>query len=568
MLQTIKNKLPAGSLKLDPRLTLIGLATLAALLAVGVVFYLWRDDSSFRPLYGAGEAYPAAEVMQVLDGEAIVYRLHPQSGQVLVREDQLSQARMLLAAKGVQVKVPAGYELFDKDEPLGTSQFVQDVRLKRSLEGELARTVMALKGVQNARVHLALQESSSFVVGKREPGKASVMLQLAPDYKLTPEQVSAIVNLVAGSVPQLPAANVQVVDQYGALLSRGIDTLGGPLQNWQVVDDYQSKTVANAEAVLAPILGGGNYRISVAADIDFSQKEETFQAYGENPRLRNEVLRDESVLDQLALGVPGSLANRPAQPPANQRPNQAAGNQNQAGNQAAQADTANQAATSLRKESNRKLDYDQSVTHIKYAPFNLRQQSIAVVLNAAVAPEGGWTPEARAEMEAMIKSAVGFNQERGDLLTLSVFPFTAESMDAGSSALAWWENPKVHDLAKLGVFALISLLLLLLVVRPAVRSLGQRSQDSVPLSAAGDGPLALQGEHAAERLLTRVGDEAPGARMLSELNPLSEIRLPAPGSGLEMQIEHLQMLAKNDPERVSEVIKQWIGRNERDLKPA
>ena len=559
MLQTLKSKLPEGGLKLDPRLSLVGLALIAALLAVGVVFYLWRDQGSFRPLYGTGEAYPAAEVMQVLDGDAISYRLHPQSGQVLVREDQLGRARMLLAAKGVQVKVPAGYELFDKDEPLGTSQFVQDVRLKRSLEGELARTVMALKGVEGARVHLALQESSSFVVGKREPGKASVMLQLAPGYKLAPEQVSAIVNLVAGSVPQLDAANVQVVDQYGALLSRGIDTLGGPVQNWQVVDDYQNKAVANAEAVLAPVLGNGNYRISVAADIDFSQKEETFQAYGETPRLRNEVLRDESVLDQLALGVPGSLANRPPQPapePVEGQP-------------PAEGEAANKAATSLRKESNRQLDYDQSVTHVKHAPFSLRQQSIAVVLNAAAAPEGGWSTEARAELEAMVKSAVGFNQARGDLLTLSVFPFTAAGADvAQGEALPWWENAKVHELAKLGVFALISLLLLLMVVRPAVRSLSQRSQPGVPVAVEGDDQLALHAERAAERLLARVGDDAPSATVLGELNPLSEIRLPAPGSGLELQIEHLQMLAKNDPERVSEVIKQWIGRNERDLNPA
>ncbi|MBJ7546477.1 flagellar M-ring protein FliF [Pseudomonas sp. OA3] len=561
MLQTIRSKLPEHGLKLDPRMTLIGLALIAALLAVGVVFYLWRDQGSFRPLYGSGEAYPAAEVMQVLDGEAIIYRLHPQSGQVLVREDQLGRARMLLAAKGVQVKVPAGYELFDKDEPLGTSQFVQDVRLKRSLEGELARTVMALKGVEGARVHLALQESSSFVVGKREPGKASVMLQLAPGYKLAPEQVSAIVNLVAGSVPQLEAGNVQVVDQYGALLSRGIDTLGGPVQNWQVVDDYQSKAVANAEAVLAPVLGGGNYRISVSADIDFSQKEETFQSYGETPRLRNEVLRDESVLDQLALGVPGSLANRPPQPAPEPPADQA-----QAG---APAENANQAATSLRKESNRQLDYDQSVTHVKHAPFSLRQQSIAVVLNAAVAPEGGWTPEAREELAAMVKSAVGFNQARGDLLTLSVFPFTDAGIGgAGDELLPWWENAKVHDLAKLGVFALISLLLLLMVVRPAVRSLSQRSQPGAPVALEGDDQLALHAERAAERLLARVGDDTPSATVLGELNPLSEIRLPAPGSGLELQIEHLQMLAKNDPERVSEVIKQWIGRNERDLNPA
>ena len=558
MLQTIRSKLPEHGLKLDPRMTLIGLALIAALLAVGVVFYLWRDQGSFRPLYGSGEAYPAAEVMQVLDGDAISYRLHPQSGQVLVREDQLGRARMLLAAKGVQVKVPAGYELFDKDEPLGTSQFVQDVRLKRSLEGELARTVMALKGVEGARVHLALQESSSFVVGKREPGKASVMLQLAPGYKLAPEQVSAIVNLVAGSVPQLDAGNVQVVDQYGALLSRGIDTLGGPVQNWQVVDDYQSKAVANAEAVLAPVLGGGNYRISVSADIDFSQKEETFQSYGETPRLRNEVLRDESVLDQLALGVPGSLANRPPQPAPEPPADQA-----QAG---APAEPANQAATSLRKESNRQLDYDQSVTHVKHAPYSLRQQSISVVLNSASAPEGGWNARARAELEQAIKSAAGFSEARGDVFSLGVFPFVAEA-ELTQPELMWWENPQVHELARIAVAGLVALLFLLMVVRPVIRNLTRGPEIRVLEPVSEPEPVRLERSEREERLLARAEEQSRIAGLFSELNPLSEIRLPAPGSGLEHQIEHLQMLARNDPERVSEVIKQWIGRNERAANP-
>lgn len=556
MLEFIKNKLPASGLKLDPRLSLLGLAAVAAALAVGVVFYLWRDQGAFRPLYGAGEAFPAAEVMQVLDTEAVTYRLHPQSGQVLVREDQLAQARMLLTAKGVRVAVPAGYELFDKEEPLGTSQFVQDVRLKRSLEGELARTVMALKGVEQARVHLALAQSSSFVVSKRDPAKASVMLHMMPGYTLKSEQVSAIVNLVANSVPQLGAEHISVVDQHGVLLSRGLNISNGPVQSWQAVDDYQQKAVGNIEQVLAPVLGNGNYRISVAADIDFSQREETFQAYGESPRLRNEVLRDESVLDQLALGVPGSLANRPVAPLEPPKAGEPA---------AGQAESEAKAATSLRKESNRQLDYDQSVTHVKHAPFSLRQQSVAVVLNASSAPEGGWTPEARADLEAMVKSAVGFNPARGDLLTLSVFPFTEDV--APLEVAPWWESSQVHDLAKLGLFGLISLLLLLLVVRPAVRNLSKASVPSLNAVEA-DAALALPGERA-ERLLGRASaEEFSGINVLGELNPLSEIRLPAPGSGLELQIEHLQMLAKNDPERVSEVIKQWIGRNERDLNPA
>ncbi len=555
VLQKIKSRLPAGGLQLDPRVTLAGMAVIAAALAVAVVFYMWRDNSSFRPLHGAGEAFPVAEVMQVLDSETLQYRVHPQSGQILVREDQLSKARMLLAAKGVKVALPAGYELFDKEEPLGTSQFVQDVRLKRSLEGELARTVMSLKGVQQARVHLAQEENSSFVVSKRAPTKASVMVQLEPGYRLATEQVAAIVNLISGSVPNLKPEDVGVVDQYGALLSRGLNVGGGPAQNWQAVEDYQQKAVANIEEVLAPVLGRGNYRISVAADIDFSQKEETFQSFGESPRLRREVLSNESALDQLALGIPGSLANRPVAPPEE--------------GEAPATEGETKGATSIREESTRQLDYDQSVVHVKHAGFALRQQSIAVVLNADAAPEGGWSDDARAELDAMVRSAVGFQQARGDLLTLSVLPFAI--VDAGTEELPWWENSQVHALAKLAIAGLIALLLLLIVVRPAVRSLTQRnasepSEAQVPEAAMAAGAARLEAQARAALASPSGGND--GVQVFGELNPLSEIRLPAPGSGLELQIEHLQMLAKNDPERVSEVIKHWIGRNERDLNPA
>jgi flagellar M-ring protein FliF len=406
-------------------------------------------------------------------------------------------------------------------------------------------------------VHLAQEENSSFVVSKRAPSKASVMLQLEPGYKLTHDQVGAIINLVANSVPNLKPEDVGVVDQYGALLSRGLSVGGGPAQNWQAVDDYQQKAAANIEQVLAPVLGLGNYRISVAADIDFSQKEETFQSYGETPRLRSEVLRNESALDQLALGIPGSLANRPVAPP-------------KEGEEPAAGIGETKGATSLREESTRQMDYDQSVVHVKHAGFALRQQSVAVVLNSAAAPEGGWTDEARAEMEAMVRNAVGFKQDRGDLLSLSVLPFAA--VESIEQVVPWWENSQIHALAKIGVAGLVALLLLLIVVRPAVRNLTQRSVAALPQADGLEGslvepgiPAALEGD---SRPALSSPREAGGPHIFGELNPLSEIRLPAPGSGLELQIEHLQMLAKNDPERVSEVIKHWIGRNERDLNPA
>lgn len=543
MLQTIKNRVLVSGFKPDARFVMFGIAIVAAVIAVAIAVYLWREPGSYKPLYGAGESYPAAEVMQVLGAEAIPYRLHPQSGQVLVQEDHLANARLQLSAQGVSVAVPPGYELFDSDEPLGTSQFVQDVRLKRSLEGELARTVMSLKGIEQARVHLAREENRSFVIGRREPAKASVMLQLTTGTRLEPDQVNAIVNLVANSVPQLAAADVSVVDQHGALLSRGLEAWGGPSRNWQVLNDYQSQTTGNIEEVLAPVLGAGNYRISVAADVDFSQREETVQTFGDTPHIRNEALRSESALDRLALGVPGSLSNLPAQEA-----------------KEGEEEGDDQGATSLREESTRRLDYDQSITHVKHAPFTLRKQSIAVVLNATSAPDGGWTEPARAEIAAMVRSAAGFNGDRGDQLTLSVLPFMP--VESFASADNWWESAGIQSWARLGLLALLAVLLMVFVVRPAMR-MASRRDDPVTENAL-PAPVTADQEHR----LPHQQQELPTMNILSELSPLAEIRLPAPNSGLELQVEHLQMLAQHDPERVSEVIKHWIGRNDRDISPA
>lgn len=553
MLQLIKTKLPPlGGFAFDQRTVTLGVAAIAAAASIAIGLYIWNEPSSYRALYGAGEAYRAAEVIQVLDAEGVPYRLHPQSGQVLVPNDQLAVARMQLASRGVEVAVPPGYELFDREDPLGTSQFVQDVRLKRSLEGELARTIMSLRGVEQARVHVAHDENRSFVVGRREPAKASVMLQLAPGHKLDPEQVTAVVNLVSNSVPKLAVTDVSVVDQYGTLLSRDIGDSGALQRNARVIENYRNAALTNVEQVLAPVIGAGNFRVSVAADFDLSQREETTQTYAADPKLRNETVRSESALDQLALGVPGSLSNMPVQRPQNP-PSPQGG-----------ASAENRGATSLREESVRQLDYGQSVMHVKHAPFALRQQSVAVVLNAQSAPEGGWTPEAREQILAMVRNAVGFNGTRGDQLSLSVLPFAPLAAEIGTS---WWEHPATREYARMGGLLLLVVLMLLLVVRPAMKTASARREiegevtDLKQVVDANAGPTDLLPH---PRSLGWAS-ERPALTVLSELSPLSEIRLPAPDSGLELQVEHLRMLARTDPERVSEVLKHWIGRNDHDL---
>src|SRR5476649_2800817 len=165
------------------------------LLAIGitamVLMYMWSNQSSYKPVFGAREKVSAPDMMTVLDADHIPYRLHPESGQVLVPNSMLGKVRMLLAAKGVTAQLPAGLELMDKNDPLGVSQFVQDVRFRRGLEGELAQSIMTLDAIAHARVHLSIAKSTSFISSDGDKSSASIVVALKPGRTLAPEQIAA-----------------------------------------------------------------------------------------------------------------------------------------------------------------------------------------------------------------------------------------------------------------------------------------------------------------------------------------------------------------------------------------
>ncbi len=170
---------------------------------------MWQDQANYKPVFGAREKVAASDMMTVLEAEHIPYRIHPDSGQVMVPSNELGKVRMLLAAKGVTAQLPAGLELMDSNDPLGVSQFVQDVRFRRGLEGELAQSILTLDAIASARVHLAIAKSNSFVAGAGDQSSASVVIATKPGHTLGNEQIAAIVNMVSGSVASLnPAARL------------------------------------------------------------------------------------------------------------------------------------------------------------------------------------------------------------------------------------------------------------------------------------------------------------------------------------------------------------------------
>jgi flagellar M-ring protein FliF len=559
---------------------LLPLVLLTAGITALVLMYLWRDQASYKPLFGAREKVNAAEMMAALDAAGISYRVHPQSGQVLVPDSQLGKARMALASKGVVPQSPAGLELLEHNDPLGVSQFVQDVRFRRGLEGELAQSIMTLDAVDSARVHLSIARSSSFVVSEGEKSSASVMLVLKPGHELGHEQIAAIMKLVVGSVAGLDPQQVTVVDQTGDLLSARVDLTDGydSLQGSDASHYYQDQTRRNIGDLLAPVLGASNYHASVTAEVDNDRVQETHERYGDAPKVTNEALREELDHDPLALGVPGSLSNRPiavagaaalAANAAAAAPNAAANPPATASGDPATAAPAvapAESSTAKKNAATRQYAYDRSVTQIQRSRGRLHKLNVAVVLNAAAAPggKGVWSAQDLTNIERILRSGLGIDATRGDTLVVSTLDFPKPTV----VPTGWRDPENVVDAARWLAYPCAAFLGWLLIFRPLLKIAQQRlavpaTPTALPMSVdtapVGLGAARMRGANAAP-----LPGQAVKAETAIPVSPLLEnYDLPPPGSPVDVMVDHLKVLAAKEPERVAEVVKQWVQKSVR-----
>lgn len=527
------------------------------MLAAAIILSLWNRNQGYVALYGSQENVPVSQVVAVLGAENIAYRIDPDNGQILVSEEKLPQARMALAAKGISALMPEGYELMDKEELLGSSQFVQNVRYKRSLEGELAKSIMALDPVKNARVHLGLNESSSFVMSNKPTSSASVMVQLRYGKKLDEQQVAAIVELVAGSVPGMQANAVRVIDQAGNLLSADLAGLDGSVASKhmgdEVVQRIRKDTTTNITNLLTSLVGADNFRISVAPTVDLSRVEETQESLGKNPQISDEQLSQENTTNEMAFGIPGSLSNQPVNQASQANANSGAGNP-PAANAKEGAKTTNPRSLSSRHQEQRKYAFDRDIRHIRHPGYLLEKLSIAVVLNQAAPALAKITPTQLTSMTHLLESAAGIEKSRGDSLTLDVLAFTAPQEEV-IPELKWWQDPSIQYWGQNGGIGLLALLTLLFGVRPLAQRFGSRD----PVTIDGDATRKRVGDSGNEGVMD---DEAfTGLSKVAFNN--NEDLLPPQSSGLEVKVEFLQLLAQSETERVAEVLKQWINSNDR-----
>jgi len=534
------------------RNNLTPLLILAIAITAAVTMFAWRDQSSYKPVFGIHEKVAASDMMGVLDTEHIPYRVHPDSGQVLVPASRLGKVRMLLAAKGVTAQLPAGLELMDKSDPLGVSQFVQDVRFRRGLEGELAQSILTMDAIASARVHLAIARSTSFVASDGDKSSASVVVAMKPGRTLSNEQIAAVINLVSGSVAGMTPDHVSLVDQAGNYLSSRVDLTerfdGANGGADGAAKHVQDEVRANVGELLGPVLGANNYKLSVTADIDNDKIEETQEKYGADPKVTSEAMREEMEKNRLAMGVPGTLSNRP---PVASEPGQPQ-------DPAKPADD----GSARKNATTRQYAYDRAITQIKRARGRLRKLSVAVVLNnaSAASPNTGWTPAELANIDKVLRSGLGIDAARGDVLAVTSLNFPKPP-----AAAQWWqERDNVADMTGWGVYALAALLGYFLVARPLLRVVTQRFAPQLPANSApalpgsgapGAGALPAAGAAGA---LAAPAVAAPAAHEMPVVPLLENYDLPPAGSAVDVMVDHLKVLAGKEPERVAEVVKQWV----------
>ncbi len=535
--------------------SLAAAALLAAVVAGGIVIILWTSGGQMVPLFGNQEQYDTSAIVEVLDAERIKFEIDSRSGNVLVSKDKIAAARMKLAARGVSAQLPVGMESLNGLSSLSTSQFMESNRYTYAVEGELARSIMSLRNVRNARVHLAVPKRTLFVGREEQTPSASVVVDLV--HKLDESQVEAIVNMIAASVPGMKPGAVSVVDQSGKLLSAGLgENAPGRVSNKQM--DYvlrlEEKVSRSASEMLEPMLGAENFRVRISADVDFSKIEETRETLGNEPVLLSETTMSDRATGLQALGIPGALANQPPVPPQPGAEGNAEGAEPQGSN---------------REETNRRYGTGKAVTHTRSEDARIRKLSVSILVNDAVAEGGAWAPADLEKMREVVRAAAGIDPARGDTITLQSAPFVARVAPDGGAELppVWQDLSYWENYIRYLVGALLFLLLIIFAVRPLVRSLTRETGRTI-FPAAREEKLADEFEprqaEADEPPKVELTGHQPAPAIGADKVPNRNVaNLPPPGSELEVQLQHLRLLAEQETTRAAEVIKAWVHENGR-----
>ena len=433
-----------------------------------ILVYSLSQDSPYRTVYPGLSEADRQSAFEALSNADFSAKIDTQTGQVKVPSSRYHEARLYLASQGLPKSTVTGsVGAMSETAAMTTSQFMEQVRYISAVEIELAASVAKISTIESARVHLASPKQSVFV-RNREAAKASVVVSPYPGRVVSESQVQAIIHLIASSVPYLATENVSVVDQRGELLTNYEGSTS--LMSSEQMAHKQSREESYRNRIndfLSPIVGKGNVRAEVDMQIDFTEIESTYEEYDGNdngPLARSETLTMEQKGSSQAMGIPGATSN--TVPAENTNTDEAPPAPNK---------------SMLSSQTTRNYEMDKAIRYVKRQGGIVERISVAVVLNpprAKVMADEDQTESENAdrgefselELERfsnLVKSLIGFNAERGDVVTIVSARFEVPEL-IEPRLEPWYKNSQMVSLIKSSAVAAAFIALLLLVVKPAI----------------------------------------------------------------------------------------------------
>ncbi|MFT4026629.1 MAG: flagellar basal-body MS-ring/collar protein FliF [Novosphingobium sp.] len=494
--------------------------------ALGGVALTWSllSTGPQRTLYSTLDDSERASVVAALDKAAIPYRIDNQTGALTVNEGDLYKARMTVAQDGALATPDSGDDMLN-NLPIGASRTLEGERLRSAKERELMMTIGEIDGVESVRVHLAQGEKSAFI-RDTSPPSASVMLKLARGRQLSDNQVMAITNLVASSIPGLSVDQVKVIDQHGRLLTSKAGNGDGDRLELQT--RMEEKLRNQLSSLLAPMIGEGNFSTQIQVDLDMDQVTSARESYEKQGAIRTETQQQSQSTTTgagTAAGVPGVLSNSP--PPA------ATPSPGAPGQATVQQGTLPVAGAAAAPQSNgessasRTYELGREVAVSNAAPGKVKRVSVAVALSAE-AMKGGKAGDAD-QIKQLVSAAIGADAARGDQVAVVVRKFDK----VADESVPFYEASWFADVLRYGVGLLGVLLVLLLGVRPLIKAFrpekpakGAADEDGSPAngpSLDGLGALPMPAAAAASHDPEMLGRQVSLAQRMVEEQPESAV---------------------------------------------
>jgi flagellar M-ring protein FliF len=550
-----------------------GAGRLVALGSVAVVMMslltivaLRGQGESMGLLYADLDLRESSQITDVLARQKIQFQLGSGGSQILVSTNQLSQARLLLAKEGLPSGGSIGYEIFDRADTITANQFQQTLNQSRALEGEIARTIRGIKGIKSARVHIVLPKREAFA-RDRQDAQASIQLTMSQNIRLDNEGTRAIINLVAAAVPGLRQQNIAITDTHGTLLARAGELTSGAatVQNNDETRRAAETRIARAvEEMLERSLGSGHVRIQTTIDLDYEQVKETQERYDPEQQVirslqsvtNNSKTTETSGNVSVQNNLPGAEASTPP-----------AGTQDQ------------------RQEETTNYEISKTIRTVVRDQPKIARVSVAVMVDgiSAKGADGAmiWSerpPEEIERINRLVRSAVGFDEKRGDRVEVVSFQFSPEFEQPNEPPTVTWpfgmKDPDLIRILSTGLFGILSLFGLLFIIRPTVarltalplnsnhHNIDTTSIFSTAISVSGDAERNLNIQNNNNRALISAPEKSENVARTAATAPQEDESMVKianiDGQLKASSIRRIADLVEKHPEESLSIVRGWM----------